>query len=93
MADDDAINPGMIIVALVPNEPALARQCPNCHHQFKAHEHVFVSLGEEVMIHATCIVALALVASVRNFVPATPDGVYDHLRNQLLDATARAADA
>jgi hypothetical protein len=92
MADDDVVNPEMVIVTLVPDEPALARHCPNCHRQFKARDQVFVSLREEVMIHASCIVGLALVASVRNFIPATPETTYDHLREYLLDTTRRSAE-
>lgn len=91
MADpEEGFTPEMVLVTLVPNEPALSRQCPNCRRQFKAKEKVFVSLGEEVMIHATCIVGLALVASLHGFVPATPDGTYEHLRETLLEASARA---
>jgi hypothetical protein len=90
MDDPESINPGMVIVTLVPDEPALSRFCPDCHKQFKAREEVFVSWGEEFMIHATCVVALALAATLHNIVLATPEGVYGHLREQLLEQTARA---
>jgi hypothetical protein len=64
--DDEVINPEMVIVHFVPDEPALARRCPNCHRRFTAGDQVFVSLREEVIIHVSCVVGLALVASVRN---------------------------
>lgn len=87
MAD---LNPGMIIVALVQNDRALRARCPDCHKQFKAHERVFMSVDERVAIHVSCVVALALVATMQDYIPATPDGVYEHLREELLKATVRS---
>lgn len=88
--DDETFQPGMIIVALVPNEPALARRCPDCHKQYKAHDEVFVSVDEAVMIHVSCVVALALIASMRNVGPATLNAAYEHSRQQVLDAAPRS---
>lgn len=92
MADDEVINPEMIIVRLVKNDIALSRRCPNCHKQFKAHDEVFVSVDEAVTIHVSCIVGLALVASVRNFVPATTEAAYEHVREYLVDSASRSAE-
>jgi hypothetical protein len=87
---EEATTSQMVIVTLVAHEPALERSCPNCHRKFKAREQVFVSVGEEVLIHVTCVVGLALVAAVHDVVPATTEGVYNHLREHVLDTAATA---
>jgi hypothetical protein len=86
--DDDVVNPGMVIVTLVPNDSATNTSCPDCHRRFKAGDEVFISIDEKVLLHVTCVVALALVASVRNFIPADAQSVYEHLRETLIRTNA-----
>ena len=85
---EDAVNPGMIIITLAPNDSALAKSCPDCHKQFKAHDAVFCSIDEAVLLHVSCVIALALVASLHNLIPADQASVYEHLRQTVLDAAA-----
>ena len=64
MTSDSNINPQMIIVTLVHNDRWCGKRCPNCLKMFRAGEDVFESLDQQTALHVTCIVALALVASL-----------------------------
>lgn len=62
MSDD--VNTQMIIVTLVPNDRWTKKRCPNCHKPFQAGERVFESYDAGVALHVSCVVALALTASL-----------------------------
>lgn len=62
---EPAVNPEMIIVTLVAGEHWIGRLCPNCVHPFGVGESVFESADQRTAIHVTCVIALALVATLQ----------------------------
>lgn len=60
----EEVNTQMIVVTLVPNDRWTKERCPNCHRPFVAGERVFESFDASVALHVSCVVALALVASL-----------------------------
>lgn len=58
-------DPTMIIVTLVPNERWIGQRCPNCVAPFQAGDEVFESVDQRAALHVSCVVSLALVASLR----------------------------
>jgi hypothetical protein len=56
----------MIAVTLVPNERWVGTRCPNCHSPYRSGDKVFESVDQKVAIHVSCVVALALIASLEN---------------------------
>lgn len=81
----DRPNPEMVIVTIGPGDRLLRRICPNCLQPPRIGAEVFVSLDEGTAIHVTCVVALALVATLRPPSEVEAAARYRELRNELID--------
>ena len=76
---------GMRLVHAVDHDCALeGRLCPHCSRPFVRGEAVFEDWAQTVAIHADCVVALALLYSLRDPTVAEIEANYDHRRETLL---------
>lgn len=79
-------NRGMVIVVAAENDSILRdRTCPACLKPFPAGSQVFESWDQTVAIHVTCVVSLALVATLRTPDEAEIEATYQAYRQELLD--------
>lgn len=81
----DAVNPEMVIVTLVSMDLWVGKLCPNCRVKFRKGDEVFESVDQATALHVTCVVALALVATLRPPSELAVAAEYEARRDELLD--------
>lgn len=82
----------MVIVTLAARDIWCGKRCPNCVRKFRGGEDVFLSADEQTAIHVECVVALALVATLRTPTEAQAADEYRANRVALIESLKEKTD-